>query len=444
MSKKRVLTIKSDYCKDWTIKEALREIIQNALDTKTTAHFESQGSDKWVIRDDGTGIVLSDFLIGQTSKATDSTVIGQFGEGLKLACLVLAREDRKISIASKDKRYAFTFEYNEQWEAKLLTIFVDDIEPIVGTVVTVECTDEQLDEAKHLFRHFTPNIKEVVGKGGKILEDAGKIYVNGLLVTELEAVFGYDFIGQKELVNRDRNAINDSRIKESIANVWRGIKDEDTIRKFLDCAVHPDFRSCIEMSADFSLSDTADIWKSVVKSKWGDRVCLSSDNIKANRLAEESNWKVISELSWLTRYNLHYYKIMKRADEVIESKGNRIITISELSPEQKGLLEQGKQLALRIAQYATLRTFPVHVYVDEQAELGTKRYNEQGYFDPKTESVGVEITMLDDTANVARTILHEFIHGTFKHDDTTREFESDCLSIISKLGIRILESEAEK
>lgn len=442
MSKKRVLTIKSDYCKDWTIKEALREIIQNALDTKTPIHFEPKG-EQWIIRDEGAGIVLSDFLIGQTSKATDSTVIGQFGEGLKLACLVLARENKKISIASKDKRYAFVFEYNEQWEAKLLTIMVDDIEPIVGTVVTVECTEEQLDEAKNLFRFFKPT-KEVTGKDGKILEDAGKIYVNGLMVTELEAIFGYDFVGQKELVNRDRNAINDSKIKESIVNVWKGIKDKDTIRKFLDCAVHPDFRSCIELSADFSLSDTADIWKSVVKSKWGERVCLSSDKTKANQRAEEANWKVISELSWLTKYNLHYYKIMKYADEVIENKGNRIISLGELSSEQKGVLESGKQLALRIAQYATLRTFPVHIYVDEQAELGTKRYNEQGYFDPKKEAVGVEISMLDDTANVARTILHEFVHGTFKHEDTTREFESDCIAVISKLGFKILESEAEK
>jgi len=443
VSKKRVLTIKSDYCKDWTIKEALREIIQNSLDTKTPVHFEPQG-DNWIIRDEGAGIILSDFLIGQTSKATDSTVIGQFGEGLKLACLVLARENRKISIASKDKRYAFVFEYNEQWEAKLLTIFVDDIEPITGTVVTVECTDEQLDDAKHLFRLLTPKVKEIAGKDGIILEDAGKIFVNGLLVTELEGIFGYDFVGQKELVNRDRNAINDNKIKESIAKVWSGIKDVDIIRKFLDCAVHPDFRSCIEMSVDFSLSDTAAAWKSAVESKWGTRVCLSSDNIKANRLAEEANWKVISELSWLTRYNLHYYKIMKRANEVIENKDKRIVSVNELSSEQKGLLEQGKQLALRIAQYATLRTFPVHVYVDEQAGLGTKQYNEQGYFDPKTETIGVEISTLDDTASVARTILHEFVHGTFKHEDATREFESDCLSIISKLGIRILESEVGK
>ncbi len=435
---KRVLTIKADYCKEWTIKEALREIIQNALDTKTPVHFEPENN-TWNIRDEGAGIILTDFLIGQTSKATDSTVIGQFGEGLKLACLVLARESRKISVSAKGKQYTFAFEYSKQWNSKLLTLESTRIPLTSGTMVSVECTDDELQEAKDLFRAFLPNIIEKDGKDSKILTNcAGQIYVNGLLVSEIEAIFGYDFIGQKELVNRDRNAINSSQISQAIKNTWEGVKDVGIISKFLDCAIHPDFRACIECGMDWSLRDTAEVWRQVVRSKWGTMICLVSDHPKINQLAEECNYKVIT-VGWSTKWMLDYYGIIQKADKVIESKPKRSVAIEDLSEEQASIFKQGKQLANRIAQLATLRTFPVHIYVDEQAEQGTKQYGERGYFDPKAERVGIEISMLNDPANVARTLLHEFVHGTFQHEDASRELESDCFSIISKLGIRILE-----
>jgi hypothetical protein len=95
-------------------------------------------------------------------------------------------------------------------------------------------------------------------------------------------------------------------------------------------------------------------------------------------------------------------------------------------------------LRVNLAQLATLRTFPVHVYVDENAEQGTKQYGERGYFSPKDEAVGIELSMLDDVANVSRTLLHEFVHGTFQHEDMSRELESDCFTLISKLGTRLL------
>ena len=114
MAERRVLTIESSYCDNWTIRDAIREIIQNGLDTGTKVSIipcNTDGKEKWEISDRGAGVKLSDFIIGRSSKRGNGSVIGQFGEGLKIGCLVLAREGRQVSILSLGKRYDFSIQW---------------------------------------------------------------------------------------------------------------------------------------------------------------------------------------------------------------------------------------------------------------------------------------------------------------------------------------------
>ena len=85
--------ISKQYVPEWTVKDALRELLQNSLDAGliayTATHITNQGT-----------LELKHLLLGCTAKAGDDTKLGQFGEGLKIALLVLLRNGITATIST--------------------------------------------------------------------------------------------------------------------------------------------------------------------------------------------------------------------------------------------------------------------------------------------------------------------------------------------------------
>ena len=83
--------ISSNYVSAWTVQDATRELLQNAMD-----------SGEWRVEADGSlvnkGTLRPEHFLLGCSEKTSSDAIGQFGEGLKLALLVLARNGYTVSI----------------------------------------------------------------------------------------------------------------------------------------------------------------------------------------------------------------------------------------------------------------------------------------------------------------------------------------------------------
>lgn len=148
------------YCEHWTIQMALRELIANAIDATDYTDIsitwtESTGNEK------GTGCIANSkailskrhLLLGESDKKQEQ--IGQFGEGLKLAALVLARNDRAIWVESGPYKYTFTIGENEEFGCKTMFVEVSD-SPVFtdGTKVYFTCGKRELGSAKMLFRVF--------------------------------------------------------------------------------------------------------------------------------------------------------------------------------------------------------------------------------------------------------------------------------------------------
>lgn len=92
------------YRQEWSDFHALREFIQNALDAgdNTYEFVHVPGPVPGVIiSDKGTGITLEHLVLGQFKEDTESLAArGRFGEGLKLACVALLRQGKKIEIST--------------------------------------------------------------------------------------------------------------------------------------------------------------------------------------------------------------------------------------------------------------------------------------------------------------------------------------------------------
>lgn len=83
--------------KDWDMSSALREVIANAIDTKSNYSYSWKDGIA-VITDQGTGLPKSAFVMGASTKSSDVSSIGMFGEGLKMCIVTALRYGRKISI----------------------------------------------------------------------------------------------------------------------------------------------------------------------------------------------------------------------------------------------------------------------------------------------------------------------------------------------------------
>ena len=442
----RKLTIEATYCKDWTVVQALREVLQNALDTKTPVTLTRQG-EYCIIRDSGAGLKLSDFLLGRSSKSGDSTAMGQFGEGIKIAALVLSRNGRSIRIESGAKEFECLFTYDDQWQSSLLTINIKDGVNSSGTTVTVQCTEAEVAQASQLFLQLKPMpILEHQSWSNhgqhwehQILEAPGHFYVNGILVCSERAILGYNFM-RKELVNRDRSAVSHYALEQSVRDALAHLSTGPIIARLLAVAsryepVSKDYHyqqsllGNLEFSVEFAPNKK--IWRRVIKDVFGRKVCLAEGN-HSDDLALEAGWQVLTLPPNLQK---SLREVLRSSGSVITLPRHKEVHYERLPDKSKENLKQAQAVANSIAAHIDLDAYPIHVFRSGDDTIA-------GHFNPRTKTVAVGTNILGpnfDLKTAVRVILHEYTHG-LGHHDRTREFESDLDSRMTQAGLLLLEA----
>jgi hypothetical protein len=181
----------------WTVSEALREIIANALDEQaltSTAEpeiFESAG--RWHVRDFGRGLRYEHFTQNEDPEklAKPNLVIGKFGVGLKDAMATFDRHGVAVVIRSRHSDITIDSVAKHGFE-DILTLHAVVDEPddkdIVGTEFILSgLKAEDVDTAKAFFLKYSGDLELEQTRYGSVLQREGKsarIYVNGLRVAE--------------------------------------------------------------------------------------------------------------------------------------------------------------------------------------------------------------------------------------------------------------------
>ncbi len=439
MAERRALTIEKSYCKEWTVRDAIREIVQNALDTGTEVMFGDSGVFQ-IVRDKGVGVKLSDFIIGRSSKRDNKTVIGQFGEGLKIGCLVLAREGRQIHILSNGKKFTFSMQFDETWQDELLTIDIEDTGTTedIGTAVYLQASAEEIGQARSLFLSLNPQRVLDKGDGGcyEIIENnPGIVWVNGLAVTKIEALYGYNF-GDKDLVNRDRTAINTWAIKNAVAKALSSTTNRTVIRQMLITGNSKAENGKTPTEFDVTFTPRRNTWLKVIKENFGTKTCLSSRDPKTDLAALEKNWTVLA-LPYSFSYSLK--GLIPSADEVLKDN-KKIVPLSRLSAGDKEFFLKGKEIADEIAGEAGLKVYPVKIFVDmeKKNEARLFNFNQTGYYLDGIAGICLETIQSRDLSKFVGTLMHEYTHGSCGHSDNSRDFENDLTDVISSLGLAFI------
>lgn len=225
------LSLSPKYVSGWGLSEAVREILQNAIDCQADgADVDvTYSSGKLTIVTDGAALDKSTLLLGESGKQ-DDRYIGKYGEGYKLALLVLTRDGHRAAVYTGGEKWQPVFRESPVFGEPTLQL---DIEPFGE--YRPECTAFEIDgigksdmmELRRCFIALDRFLGRDIGAcreseyGTVLLESefSGRFYVGGLFVQEdTEFKYGYDFKPECVDLDRDRKAINYYELKELTAS----------------------------------------------------------------------------------------------------------------------------------------------------------------------------------------------------------------------------------
>jgi len=217
------LPLTKAYVRHWGFKEAIREILQNALDSESP--FEYTLSDKVLrIQSRFTTLSPATLLLGATSKAGNQYAIGSFGEGYKIALLVLLREGYKVIIHNGAVDWVPEFRYSKLFDSEILCI-KETAAPVKHEGIAFEVSglgQGDSDAIRSTCLRMQSDIGETikVDKGRILKERPGKLYVGGLFVCDTDLVYGYDVKPEYLRLERDRQTVSNFDLLWLAKEMW--------------------------------------------------------------------------------------------------------------------------------------------------------------------------------------------------------------------------------
>lgn len=239
MKSKYELTISTKYVHDWTYVEAVRELLQNAIDNEAVDEnnkYEAvylADEEKLNISNKSSKLTLDTLLLGVSTKRNDDRTIGQHGEGYKIAFMVLAREGKKVTV--------YNYGANEVWNVKLVKSKRYNGEEIVQVEVdknpiwkkapnnnlTIVIDSISKDNYENIQKdcimlrdEYPESYKSEVGNILTDEDEVGNIFVRGLFVFKDPLLkYGYDIQVPVKL-DRDRNNISNYDCRSLEAKMW--------------------------------------------------------------------------------------------------------------------------------------------------------------------------------------------------------------------------------
>ena len=237
MIAKHTLSMTPDYVLSWGIWEAVRELLQNAIDQHTEdaqsdVVFEYDPSEqRLTVGATNCTLEPKTLLLGASTKACNRQAIGQFGEGYKLALLVLARASYEVIVRNGAEVWKPAFEFSDEYRSSVLTVSrYKAEEPTDG--VFFDIRDVSQDDYAKVTERYIPGVPL-----NRILyEDhlRKRVFVSGLFVCEVEELeYGYNFGPDRLLLDRDRGMASHWDISYEASRLWDQSGDDEALYKNL-------------------------------------------------------------------------------------------------------------------------------------------------------------------------------------------------------------------
>jgi|AGFT01.1.fsa_nt_gi hypothetical protein len=234
------LSFTEDYVGHWSWWQGVRELMQNAIDTKDFNIDFGYHEGTITIVSRGGSIPTRALLLGATTKRDDSSTIGKFGEGMKLGFLVLLREGAEVAMENGKDLWVPKIVHDEAMDANVLAVNIceGNLEDRDPNTVTIKIHGVPKLAMEEIMDNYAPTTERTVviensrGKAynkiyqhddenqeedddGVITGGDCNLFVNGLFVTRVPGnfKFDYDFKPEAFTLDRDRDSASTFEVK---------------------------------------------------------------------------------------------------------------------------------------------------------------------------------------------------------------------------------------
>lgn len=233
--------IAENYISDWTIQDAIRELYQNFIDYgeyQVDIVNKEQGFDNYIFSNNFEPKSTDLLIIGNSDKTETSR--GKYGEGLKMAALVILRNGGKLSINTKYFSAKFILIDNENSKSIIRTLGIIIDSPLTNLSINnfdVSIWIPEGEIAKYQDKLIKPidviHTKE--GYGSIVNKPKGSLYVGGLFVCILNDLnYAYDILPKHIKLDRDRKVPQNFEVKWTISKIQETYKEFDPTGKSQD------------------------------------------------------------------------------------------------------------------------------------------------------------------------------------------------------------------
>lgn len=223
-----IYPISPNYMQHWGIKEAVRELLQNAIDSGTYSLAGTNASTLLIANEVDPGLTEDNLLLFGESSKSDGTTIGKFGEGLKLALLVLARAEVRHAIRIVNEDNSSLIICGHIRDNRLVLEVSGAITEPRYMNVSVECQEAVLASEELLVSK--QQFKTVLKTGAcKVMTPGGKLFVSGLFICDTKSEYSYNFTPDKLQLDRDRSIVGDFNLAWETSRLWADCEDTDKV-----------------------------------------------------------------------------------------------------------------------------------------------------------------------------------------------------------------------
>jgi len=427
------------YVKEWDIEKAIREIIQNYLDARQK--FKVKGRIDYrnggvTIHDFGPGLEPKHLALGISEKTED--LRGKFGEGLKLALLVFAREGREIVVRSRNQEIRPAIEYDEGFCTDVLVLQITDTQTPTGTQIRFPCTREELEAGKSYFIEFTKQNRHYKRLDSRITLPGGYIYINGTKVGELpNALYSYHLTEKEaqDAGNRDRTVVDMNKIQPAIEKILENITAKEVIERLWEAAKDNDnlyWERILCLSGYNIMPKSVRAWLRGFYRVFGDNAVLTSGNITADSQADYEGYKIVT-LPYSWRYFAQKIGVPIAGEHIQASKKNKRVTMSKLTEIEKANFYK----AVMLCEHFYSSPGKVVVVESLNGFCGNKSTETfRGGYDYNEDTIYLVRELLNNPKELLHCLLHETVHKVTKHGDRTEDFERALLDIAVNIIMR--------
>lgn len=231
------LPLSRDYVRHWGLSEAVRELLQNALDSDSPFEYQFLG-DSLFISSRMARLEPYSLLLGNTSKADSPETIGSFGEGYKIALLVLTRLGHPCIVHNNEYTWTPEFRHSKQFGSDVLCV-VQEKAPVRREGLTFEIggineeaqgmiTASCLQMQPSLLRHKS------VHQGEILWDHPSQLFVGGLYICDTELEYGYNVRPEFIRLERDRKTVDEFDLKLLTREMWFATKEYDQIAELIE------------------------------------------------------------------------------------------------------------------------------------------------------------------------------------------------------------------